>query len=41
MGRRVFKAVAARVKIGDPATLENGDSIDEAKAAYEELKREV
>lgn len=41
MGWGVFEVLASRLDIGDPATLENGASIDEAKAAYEELKREV
>jgi len=37
--RRVLKAVASEVDIGDVSTLEDGASVDEAKAAYEELKK--
>ncbi|GAF81199.1 unnamed protein product, partial [marine sediment metagenome] len=37
--RRVLKAVASEVDIGDVSTLEDGTSVDEAKAAYEELKK--
>jgi len=39
--RRVLKAVASEVDIGDVSTLEDGTSVDEAKAAYEELKKVV
>ncbi len=37
--RRVLKAVASEVDIGDVSTLEDGTSVDEAKAAYEDLKK--
>lgn len=37
--RRVLKAVASEVDIGDVSTLEDGASVDEVKAAYEELKK--
>jgi acetyl-CoA synthetase len=39
--RRVLKAVATEVPIGDVTTLEDGASVDEVKAAYEELKKQV
>jgi len=39
--RRVLKAVASEVDIGDVSTLEDGASVDEAKAAYEDLKKAV
>jgi len=39
--RRVLKAVASEVAIGDTTTLEDGASVDEVKAAYEELKKAV
>jgi acetyl-CoA synthetase len=39
--RRLLKAVATDVAIGDVTTLEDGASIDEVKAAYEELKKEI
>ncbi len=39
--RRVLKAVASEVDIGDVSTLEDGASVDEAMAAYEELKKAV
>jgi acetyl-CoA synthetase len=39
--RRVLKAVAREVPIGDVSTLEDGASVDEVKAAYEELKKAV
>jgi len=37
--RRVLKAVACEQDIGDVTTLEDGTSVDEVAAAYEELKR--
>jgi acetyl-CoA synthetase len=37
--RRVLKAVASEVDIGDVSTLEDGASVDEVKSAYEELKK--
>jgi len=37
--RRVLKAVAREVPVGDVSTLEDGASVDEVKAAYEELKK--
>jgi acetyl-CoA synthetase len=37
--RRVLKAVAREVDIGDVSTLEDGASVDEVKAAYDELKK--
>jgi acetyl-CoA synthetase len=39
--RRVLKAVATEAAVGDVTTLEDGASVDEVKAAYEELKKEV
>jgi acetyl-CoA synthetase len=39
--RRVLKAVASEVDIGDVSTLEDGASVDDVKAAYEELKKAV
>jgi Acyl-coenzyme A synthetases/AMP-(fatty) acid ligases len=39
--RRLLKAVAMEVPIGDATTLEDGASIEEVKAAYEELKKQV
>jgi acetyl-CoA synthetase len=39
--RRLLKAVATDVAIGDVTTLEDGASIEEVKAAYEELKKEL
>jgi len=39
--RRLLKAVAMEVPIGDVTTLEDGASINEVKAAYEELKEQV
>jgi acetyl-CoA synthetase len=39
--RRLLKAVATDVAIGDVSTLEDGASVDEVKAAYEELKKEL
>ncbi|MGB6838495.1 MAG: acetate--CoA ligase [Dehalococcoidia bacterium] len=39
--RRVLKAVATEVPVGDVTTLEDGASVDEVKAAYEELKKQV
>jgi acetyl-CoA synthetase len=39
--RRLLKAVATDVAIGDVTTLEDGASIEEVKAAFEELKKEL
>jgi len=39
--RRVLRAVASDVPIGDLTTLEDEASVDEVKRAYEELKREI
>jgi len=39
--RRLLKAVASEVPIGDVTTLEDGASVEEVKAAYDELKKEV
>jgi acetyl-CoA synthetase len=39
--RRLLKAVAMEVPIGDATTLEDGASMDEVKAAFEELKAQV
>ena len=39
--RRVLRAVASDVPIGDLTTLEDEASVEEVKRAYEELKREV
>jgi len=39
--RRLLKAVATDVAIGDVTTLEDGASIEEVKAAYEELRKEL
>ena len=39
--RRVLKAVATGVPIGDVTTLEDETSVEEAKTAYEELRKEV
>ena len=39
--RRLLKAVAMEVPIGDATTLEDGASMEEVKAAFEELKTEV
>jgi len=39
--RRLLKAVAMEAPLGDATTLEDGASIDEVKAAYEELKTQV
>jgi acetyl-CoA synthetase len=39
--RRVLKAVAQESAVGDVTTLEDGASVEEAKAAYEELKTQV
>ncbi|MDP2949005.1 MAG: acetate--CoA ligase [Chloroflexota bacterium] len=39
--RRVLKAVASEVPIGDVSTLEDGASVDEVRAAYEALEEEV
>ena len=39
--RRLLKAVAMEAPIGDATTLEDGASIEEVKAAYEELKTQV
>jgi acetyl-CoA synthetase len=39
--RRLLKAVATEAVIGDVTTLEDGASIDEVKAAYEALRKEI
>jgi acetyl-CoA synthetase len=39
--RRVLRAVASESPIGDITTLEDGASVDQVRAAYEELKRQV
>jgi acetyl-CoA synthetase len=39
--RRLLKAVASEVPVGDVTTLEDGASVEEVKAAYDELKKEV
>jgi acetyl-CoA synthetase len=39
--RRVLRAVASESPIGDVTTLEDGTSVDQVRAAYEELKRQV
>jgi acetyl-CoA synthetase len=39
--RRLLKAVATDAPIGDATTLEDGASIDEVRAAYEALKKEL
>ncbi|MBI4331775.1 MAG: acetate--CoA ligase [Chloroflexi bacterium] len=39
--RRVLKAIAMGVAVGDLSTLEDAASVDEVKKAYEELKKEV
>jgi acetyl-CoA synthetase len=39
--RRVLRAVASEKPIGDVTTLEDGTSVDQVKAAYEELKRQI
>lgn len=39
--RRVLRAVATEVPIGDVTTLEDETSVEEAKTAYEELRKEV
>jgi acyl-coenzyme A synthetase/AMP-(fatty) acid ligase len=39
--RRVLRAVASESPIGDVSTLEDGASVDQVKAAYEELKRQI
>jgi len=39
--RRVLKAVATGVPIGDVTTLEDETSVEEARTAYEELRKEV
>jgi acetyl-CoA synthetase len=39
--RRVLKAVATEVPIGDVTTLEDGASVNEVKEAYEALKKEM
>jgi len=39
--RRLLKAVATGAPIGDATTLEDGASIDEVRAAYEALKKEL
>ncbi len=39
--RRLLKAVATDAVIGDVTTLEDGASVDEVKAAYEALRKEI
>jgi acetyl-CoA synthetase len=39
--RRLLKAVASEAPVGDVTTLEDGASVEEVKAAYDELKKEV
>jgi acetyl-CoA synthetase len=39
--RRVLRAVASELPIGDVTTLEDGTSVDQVRAAYEELKRQI
>jgi acetyl-CoA synthetase len=39
--RRLLKAVAMEAPLGDATTLEDGASITEVQAAYEELKGQV
>jgi acetyl-CoA synthetase len=39
--RRVLRAVASEQPIGDVTTLEDGTSVDQVRAAYEELKRQI
>jgi acetyl-CoA synthetase len=39
--RRLLKAVATEAVIGDVTTLEDGASVDEVKAAYEALRKEI
>ncbi|TEU11567.1 MAG: acetate--CoA ligase [Anaerolineales bacterium] len=39
--RRVLKAVATGVPVGDVTTLEDEASVEEARTAYEELRKEV
>ena len=39
--RRVLKAVASDVAIGDLTTLEDEASVEEVKRAYEELKQQI
>jgi acetyl-CoA synthetase len=39
--RRVLRAVASESPIGDVTTLEDGTSVDQVKAAYEELMRQI
>jgi len=39
--RRLLKAVATESVIGDVTTLEDGASVDEVKAAYEALRKEI
>ena len=39
--RRILKAVANESEIGDLTTLEDEASVDEAREAYDELKKSV
>jgi hypothetical protein len=39
--RRLLKAVLSGVALGDVSTLEDEGSVDEIKATYEELKRQL
>jgi acetyl-CoA synthetase len=39
--RRLLKAVATDAVVGDVTTLEDGASVDEVKAAYEALRKEI
>ena len=39
--RRILKAVAMEAPVGDVTTLEDGASVEEAKKAYEELKKQI
>ena len=39
--RRILKAVANESEIGDLTTLEDEASVDEARKAYDELKKSV
>ncbi|MGQ9571904.1 MAG: acetate--CoA ligase [Dehalococcoidia bacterium] len=39
--RRVLRAVASEAAVGDVTTLEDGASVDEVRAAYEALRKEI
>jgi acetyl-CoA synthetase len=39
--RRLLKSIVNNTGIGDVTTLEDEAAVDEVKAAYEELKRQV